>query len=356
MKDKVILGTIVMLVSLNTSLTGLANEGNEARNDAEVAVISQEEVSVQRLRSHGDEYTREFLIQFHNATQKYRQAFQLGIADQLAGQTRSFDNPVEQAAYQKGLEQEKQWGKENDEQKDSHIKNSGVSEPLLDQEKYPHRQPLPNQARFIARIAKHAQQIGKEFDLYPSIIIAQAALESNWGSSDLSLAPHHNLFGVKGHFGGQGTLKSTTEFINGRPRQVQDIFRSYTSDIQSLRDYAETLQQPLYKQVHRSVVKDYREATRALVGRYATDPNYDKKLNQIIESYQLTRYDGLKKSGSENSLTRGYQQLEQPPKKHVKASSHRTLPKHKKISPVVSIVGGAASAGVLTGLKKLLIS
>ena len=101
MKDKVILGTVVMLVSLNTSLTGLASRVDEARNDAEVAVINQEEVSAQRLRSQGDEYTREFLIQFHNATQKYRQAFQLGIADQAAGQTHSFDNQVEQAAYQK---------------------------------------------------------------------------------------------------------------------------------------------------------------------------------------------------------------------------------------------------------------
>ena len=356
MKDKVILGTVVMLVSLNTSLTGLASQVDEARNDAEVAVINQEEVSAQRLRSQGDEYTREFLIQFHNATQKYRQAFQLGIADQAAGQTHSFDNQVEQAAYQKGREQGKQWGKENDEQEEPQIKSGATSGHSLDQEKYPHRQPLPNQARFIARIAKHAQQVGKDFDLYPSIIIAQAALESNWGSSDLSLAPHHNLFGVKGHFGGQGTLKPTTEFINGQPRQVQDIFRSYASDIQSLRDYAETLQQPLYNQVHRSAVKNYREATRALVGRYATDPNYDKKLNQIIENYQLTRYDELKKDGSESGLTRGYQQLGLPPKKHVKASSHRTVSEHKKISPVISVIGGAASAGMLTGLKKILIS
>ncbi|MFR0771236.1 MAG: glucosaminidase domain-containing protein [Limosilactobacillus pontis] len=31
--------------------------------------------------------------------------------------------------------------------------------------------------------------MGTEYDLYPSVIIAQAALESNWGTSRLGRAP-----------------------------------------------------------------------------------------------------------------------------------------------------------------------
>ena len=101
MNDKVILGTVVMLVSLNTALPGLASQQDDARNAAEVAVINQELVDVRVLRSHGDEYTREFLLQFHNATQKYCQAFQLGVADQEKGRNRAFSDHVEQAAYQR---------------------------------------------------------------------------------------------------------------------------------------------------------------------------------------------------------------------------------------------------------------
>ena len=351
MNDNVILGTVVMLVSLNTALPALASQQDDARNAAEVAVINQEVVAAQVLRSHGDEYTREFLLQFHNATQKYRQAFQLGIADQEEGRTHAFGDHVEQAAYQRGIEKAKAQTQEK-----TGAKENTFSDQLVDQKRYLPKQPLPNQARFINQIADDARQIGKNYDLYPSIIIAQAALESNWGTSDLSLAPHHNLFGVKGKYNGRGVLKPTTEFVGSQSTQVQDIFRSYTSTKQSLQDYAKTLQQPLYREVHRSVVKSYREATHALVGRYATDPDYDKKLNQIIDSYQLTRYDKPKKDGNTQSQIINSRQYKMPRRSHLRELHQQTSPKHKKFSPVVSVVGGAASAGALTGLKKLLVS
>lgn len=240
MNDKVILGTVVMLVSLNTALPGLASQQDDARNAAEIAVINQEAVDAQVLRSHGDAYTREFLLQFHNATQKYCQAFQLGVADQEEGRTRAFSDHVEQAAYQRGIEKAKAQVQEK-----TGVKENTLPDQLIDQKKYLPKQPLPNQAYFINQIADNAQQIGKDYDLYPSIIIAQAALESSWGTSELSLAPHHNLFGVKGKYNGHGVLKPTTEFIGSQSTQVQDIFRSYISNKQSLQDYAKTLQQPL---------------------------------------------------------------------------------------------------------------
>lgn len=356
MNDKVILGTVVMLVSLNSALPVMANQVQEAQNDAEVAVINQETVDAKSLRNHGDEYTREFLIQFHTATQRYRQAFQQGVTDQENGQSHSFAGRVENAAYQRGKEHGKAFSNNENGQVQEKAKMITPGEQSTDQTKYSVKQPLPDQARFINRIARHAQRIGKTYDLYPSVIIAQAALESNWGSSGLSLAPHHNLFGVKGQYAGHGVLKSTTEFINEQPLQVQDVFRSYADDSQSLQDYAETLQQPLYKHVHRSLAKDYREATRALVGCYATDPDYDKKLNQIIDSYQLTRYDNLKEEGNEHERVRNYQQLGGPTRSGIKKKQQQEKAKQKKISPVISVIGGAASAGMLAGLKKMMIS
>lgn len=353
MNDKVILGTVVMLVSLNTALPGFANQQDDARNAAESAVINQEVVNTQELRSHGDQYTREFLIQFHNATQKYRQAFQLGVEDQEGGRTHSFSDQVERTAYQRGMETVKVQVQDQPEPNENNLKEQGI-----DQKRYSLRKPLPNQARFINQIANDAQQVGKDYDLYPSIIIAQAALESNWGTSELSLAPHHNLFGVKGKYNGQGVMKPTTEFIGLQSKQVRDVFRSYASNNQSLQDYAKTLQQPLYNQVHRSATRNYREATHSLVGCYATDPNYDKKLNQIIESYQLTRYDNPKEIGNDQSQIKNSQQmgLMQKPKKLMASTHRQASSKHQKISPIVSVIGGAASAGALTGLRRILAS
>ena len=40
---------------------------------------------------------------------------------------------------------------------------------------------------------------------------------------------------------------------------------------------------------------NYQQATKFLTGRYATDTYYDKKLNALIETYQLTEYDQEKK-------------------------------------------------------------
>ena len=37
------------------------------------------------------------------------------------------------------------------------------------------------------------------------------------------------------------------------------------------------------------------QGNKILTGRYATDTYYDKKLNALIETYQLTEYDQEKK-------------------------------------------------------------
>lgn len=147
MNDKVILGTVVMLVSLNTALPALASQQDDARNAAEVAVINQEVVDAQVLRSHGDEYTREFLLQFHNATQKYRQAFQLGIADQEEGRTHAFGDHVEQAAYQRGIEKAKAQTQEK-----TGAKENTFSDQLVDQKRYLPKQPLPNKHALLIRL------------------------------------------------------------------------------------------------------------------------------------------------------------------------------------------------------------
>ncbi|KRL95200.1 glycoside hydrolase family 73 protein [Limosilactobacillus equigenerosi] len=68
------------------------------------------------------------------------------------------------------------------------------------------------QQRFINHLKGPAQQIGRRYDLYPSVLIAQAALESNWGASDLA-AHYHNYFGIKGTYQGHGVQLPTLEFL-----------------------------------------------------------------------------------------------------------------------------------------------
>ena len=59
-----------------------------------------------------------------------------------------------------------------------------------------------SQQQFINQIAPHAQSVANANDLYASVMMAQAILESAWGQSTLAQAPNYNLFGIKGSYNG----------------------------------------------------------------------------------------------------------------------------------------------------------
>lgn len=153
---------------------------------------------------------------------------------------------------------------------------------------------------FINTIANSAQTVAKSNNLYASVMIAQAALESGWGNSTLAQAPNYNLFGIKGSFNGQSVTKNTLEDPgNGNYYQIQDAFKKYNNYADSLQDYADTLtgvgstwRAEFYSGALRSNTQSYKDATAHLTGRYATDTRYASKLDHLIEEYGLTTYDG----------------------------------------------------------------
>lgn len=164
----------------------------------------------------------------------------------------------------------------------------------------------PNQKKFVSKIARPAQLIASSNDLYASVMIAQAALESSWGTSDLSQSPNYNLFGIKGGFRGQSVQFNTREDNGlGVTRTILADFRSYPSYDESLMDYAKIMHQPLFLDVSKSKTNSYQDVTDYLQGRYATDSHYAAKLNQIIKTYDLEKYDHDVKP-NDNHKTRDY--------------------------------------------------
>ena len=145
---------------------------------------------------------------------------------------------------------------------------------------------------FISQIGESARQLGQENDLYASVMIAQAILESGAGQSGLSSYPHYNLFGIKGSYAGQSTVMQTWEDDgNGNAYTINDAFRSYPSYYESLQDYVAVLKQGHFAGAWKSNTSSYQDATSALTGVYATDTSYYAKLNHIIETYNFTQYD-----------------------------------------------------------------
>lgn len=95
---------------------------------------------------------------------------------------------------------------------------------------------------FIQSIAKDAHQIGKDQDIYASVMIAQAILESDSGKSSLAQSPNHNLFGIKGDYKGQSVTFNTLEADSSNHMfSIQAGFRKYPSTKQSLEDYADLI-------------------------------------------------------------------------------------------------------------------
>ncbi|MBM6614265.1 glucosaminidase domain-containing protein, partial [Desemzia sp. RIT804] len=158
---------------------------------------------------------------------------------------------------------------------------------------------------FINAISDYAISVADEYGLYASVMIAQAGLESAWGSSILAYAPNYNLFGIKGEYNGQSFSKYSKEYSDENGWQfIKSDFKKYPTYKESFIDYAKKLKNGpdwdrkqgswspnYYKGTWRENTKSYKDATQALVGKYATDPDYASKLNNIIETYNLTQYD-----------------------------------------------------------------
>ena len=143
---------------------------------------------------------------------------------------------------------------------------------------------------FISQIGESARQLAQENDLYASVMIAQAILESGAGQSGLSSYPHYNLFGIKGSYAGQSAVMQTWEDDgNGNAYTINDAFRSYPSYYESLQDYVAVLKQGHFAGAWKSNTSSYQDATSALTGVYATDTSYYAKLNHIIETYKIGR-------------------------------------------------------------------
>lgn len=141
-------------------------------------------------------------------------------------------------------------------------------------------------------MASHAVPLKDTHGIVPSVTIAQAILESNWGNSSLS-RQEHNYFGIKGQSENReyATLEYDEEWI-----EIHASFRSYPSLEASVKDYAELIANgtawnaSLYRGVQEA--STYQEAAHALYSAgYATDPTYPEKIIEIVELYELQRFD-----------------------------------------------------------------
>lgn len=160
---------------------------------------------------------------------------------------------------------------------------------------------MSNKQAFVQKIALFAIADMKNTFIPASLIIAQAALESAWGTSGLT-KKGNNLFGIKGKGPAGSCTMPTTEYVNGKPIKVDAAFRAYNNWGESIADHTKLIlggvswDRNKYKKV---IGVDGRMAAKEIQkAGYATDPKYADKLIAIMDEYNLYQYDVVK-GGSE---------------------------------------------------------
>lgn len=150
-----------------------------------------------------------------------------------------------------------------------------------------------------------AECVKRDKKICPSVCIAQAALETGWGTSSL-MTRANAYFGIKagGSWRGKVYNSKTKECYDGKTLvDTSAYFRAYDSLADSVKDYYDLL---TCSSRYSNAVNEG-DATKCIkaikAGGYATDPLYVSKITNIIKSYNLTKYDACMLSTSEVAET-----------------------------------------------------
>lgn len=155
---------------------------------------------------------------------------------------------------------------------------------------------------FAKDVWPHAQDAGKRLGVAPEAILAQAALETGWGKHvmpDMQGGNSFNLFGIKAgsSWNGDMAIRRTLEFEGGVPKYERASFRAYGDIASTMDDYTALLaNNPRYEGVvgRGNDTDGFADALQQ--SGYATDPQYARKLKNILESPTMQRVlSGLKK-------------------------------------------------------------
>lgn len=146
--------------------------------------------------------------------------------------------------------------------------------------------------QFISVIADASIKYYNKYKILPSLTIAQAIKESNWGRSKLG-AVNNNFFGMKWREGcGCSYVEYITkEYIKGKYITILQRFRSYNTPEEGIEGYYNFLQYPRY-----SNLKGLTDSAKACItiqqDGWATAPDYGISLyRDYVVKFNLLAYD-----------------------------------------------------------------
>lgn len=148
--------------------------------------------------------------------------------------------------------------------------------------------------RFVEQLLPLAEKAAAVLGVNPTVLLAQAALETGWGkfiTRDAASGQNsRNLFNIKAGRGWQGEAVQvqTLEYRGGVPEKEQARFRAYASYADSFNDYVDFLRgNPRYRQALENGTDPARFVRELHAAGYATDPEYAAKIERIFNGELL---------------------------------------------------------------------
>ena len=132
-----------------------------------------------------------------------------------------------------------------------------------------------------------AQEACKGTPIFPILALAESAVESAWGGSQLAMAAN-NLFGVKAYpklWTGRTKVFHTKEYTpDGRPYYVDAPFKAYDSPADSFRDYVKTVEGHRYQATGTLTATTPEEQILDIAaGGYSTSKTYAQLITEVMQ-------------------------------------------------------------------------
>ena len=143
---------------------------------------------------------------------------------------------------------------------------------------------------FIAAATAAARAFAENGGSPAGVAVAQAALESNWGNSQLSREAH-NYFGIKAHGSLPWVELPTHEAKNGALVRVSARFAKFDSMEACFADRERILAKVAAYAEARAFIADPEAFIRALARHWATDPHYALKLLGLYREHGFDQLD-----------------------------------------------------------------
>ena len=166
-------------------------------------------------------------------------------------------------------------------------------------------------AEFFEKYAAAAIEEQKRYGIPASVTLAQMAVESGYGESNLA-RQDNNYFGIKAS---DKWIKAGKQWSYHHDDHYNDKFCTFASPLDSLEYHSKVLMADRYKACRQYASDDHTHWIEGIKkGGYATDPRYVGTIEGVIKKYGLDKYDRQAISEAQaQGITIGYMRGQKTP-------------------------------------------